>query len=136
VTGYMLIAFGFGWMVIAALLGLYLGARHESHTDELQAAAASGNLLRYHQVFDAYKWRSSVHAHGMLFSLSSVVVGLVLLQSGHGIPMPGVLAGALTIVMVVWTLAALRRIRPLMGLADILFICAIATVAVCTAWNT
>jgi hypothetical protein len=72
----------------------------------------------------------------MLFSLTSVAVGLVLLQSGHGVPMPGALAGALTIATVVWTLAALRRIRPLMGLADLLFICAIATVAVCTAWST
>ena len=135
-AGYMLIAFGFGWLVVAALLGLYLGAQHENHTDELLAAAVSSDLVRYHQVFDAYKWRSSVHAHGMLFSLSSVAVGLVLLQSGNGIPMPGALAGALTIVMVVWTLAALRRIRLLMGLADMLFICAIATVAICMAWNT
>jgi hypothetical protein len=132
----MLIAFGFAWMVIAALIGLFLGAKHENHIETLGSAAACGNFVEYHRIFEAYKWRSSVHAHGMLFSLTSVAVGLVLLQSGHGVPMPGALAGALTIATVVWTLAALRRIRPLMGLADLLFICAIATVAVCTAWST
>ncbi len=134
-AGYMLIAFGFGWMVVAALLGLYLGSQHENHIDELLAAATDGDLVRYHQISDAYKWRSSTHAHGMLFSLSSVAIGLVLLQKGHAIPMSGAVAGTLAIAIVLWTLAALRRIRILMGLTDLVFICVIAIVAVCTVLN-
>ncbi len=130
-TGYVLVAFGFGWMVVAALIGLFLGAKHESHVDQLEAAAVSGNLVRYHQIFDAYKWRSSVHAHGMLFSLSSVGVGLVLSRNPSAAAFPGadVLIGMLILATVVWTLAAVKRVRPLMGLADLLFIGAIAVVA-------
>jgi len=127
-----LIAFGFGWMVVAALLGLYLGARHEGHLGDLEKAAARGDLAGYHRTFEAYKWRSSIHAHGMLFSLSSVAVGAVLPQSGMGTAAMQYLVAGLIFATVVWTLAALRRIRPAMGLADLLFLGAMATVA----WNT
>jgi len=131
VTGYVLVAFGFCWMVVAALIGLYLGAKHQGHIEQLEAAANSGNLASYHQAFEAYKWRSTVHAHGMLFSLSSAGVGLLLTPSGSGIVFFGTEAvvGTLISATVVWTLAALRRMRPLMGLADLLFIGAIAVVA-------
>ena len=131
-NGGVLIAFGFGWMVVAALIGLYLGARHEHHLEQLRSAAEIGNLSEYYRIFEAYKWRSSVHAHGMLFSLSSVGVGLVLSLQGVGsaIPFAEVLGGTLMFATVVWTLAAAWRVRPLMGLADLLFIGVMAFVAV------
>jgi hypothetical protein len=129
-TGNLLIAFGFGWMVVAALLGLYLGAKHEHHIKALASAAACGNLGEYHRVFEAYKWRSSVHAHSMLFSLSAVAVGLVLNSpAGSGVPRPDWVAGVLALTTVLWTVAAVRRIRPLMGVADLLFLSVIAVVA-------
>lgn len=123
-TGDVLIAFGFGWMVVSALIGLYLGAKHQGHIEQLTNAAAGGDLEKYHRLSEAYKWRSSVHAHGMLFSLSSVGVGLVLSRNGAGaaFPFADVLVGALIFATVVWTGAALRRARPLMGLADVTFI--------------
>jgi hypothetical protein len=129
--GNLLIAFGFGWMVVAALIGLYLGARHEGHIGRLRDAASGGTLAEYHRVFEAYKWHSSVHAHGMLFSLSSVVVGLVLSRIEVRVAIVGdaVLIGLLISATVVWTLAAMRRIRPLMGLADLAFICVMAVTA-------
>jgi hypothetical protein len=123
-SGHILMAFGFGWMVVAALIGLYLGAKHESHLGHLAAAAASGDLVEYHKVFDRYKWRASVHAHGMLFALSSVVVGLVLVRNEAHVAAFGTqaLAAALILATVVWTIAAMRRCRPLMGLADLVFV--------------
>lgn len=129
-TGSMLISFGFAWMVVAALIGLFLGAKHENHIEALGSAAACGNFSEYHRIFEAYKWRSSVHAHGMLFSLSSVAVGLVLRSpaSGGVSGSPAIIA-TLIFATVAWTLAAAVRIRPLMGLADLLFIGAIAVVA-------
>lgn len=127
-----LIAFGFGWMVVAALLGLYLGAKHEGHLGDLGQAAARGDLASYHRIFEAYKWRSSVHAHGMLFSLSSIAVGAVLPQTGMGRAAMEYLVAGLIFATVVWTLAALRRIRPAMGVADLLFLGSLATVA----WST
>ena len=123
-----LIAFGFGWMVVAALIGLYLGVKHDRHIGDLATAAGRGDLALYHQTFEAYKWRSSIHAHGMLFSLSAIVVGAVLPQAGLSAPTMERLVAVLMIVTVIWTLAALGRIRPLMGLADIAFIGTMATV--------
>ena len=134
-AGSLLIAFGFGWMVVAALLGLYLGAKHQSHIDHLGNAASAGDLVRYHQEFESYKWRSSVHAHGMLFALSSVGVGLVLSRKGFESVPAEALAAMLMVATVVWTLAALPRIRPLMGLADLLFAGALAWVAVGVSGN-
>ncbi len=134
-NGDVLIAFGFGWMVVAALIGLHLGAKHECHIKQLGSAAASGNLSEYHRVFEVYKWRSTVHAHGMLFSLSSVGVGLVLslYDVGGPIPYAEALVATLMFATVVWTLAAVRRVRPLMGLADLLFIGVMVIVAVSVA---
>lgn len=127
----ILIAFGFGWMVVAALLGLYLGAKHEGHLKDLESAAASGCLAQYHRTFETYKWRASIHAHGMLFSLSSIAIGIVLPQTGFDPAAARWLIAALMVATVVWTLAALRRIRPVMGVADIAFAGSLATVA----WN-
>jgi hypothetical protein len=134
----LLIGFGFGWMVVSALIGLYLGAKHEGHLGQLQAAAASGNLPEYHRLFEAYKGFSSVHGHGMLFSLSSVAVGLVLSRNDARVALLGdaTLVGLLISATVVWTLAAMRRVRPLMGLADLVFIGAIAITAASVAGST
>ena len=130
-NGPALISFGFAWMVVAALLGLYLGVKHERHGQSLESAAAQGNLVEFHRILDAYKWRSSVHGHGMLFSLSAVAVGAIVPSTGLSPARTELLVATLIAATVVWTLAALKRIRVLMGLADLSFICAIAL----TAWS-
>ena len=126
-----LIAFGFGWMVVAAFIGLYLGARHEGHLGDLNQAAARGDVISYNRIFEAYKWRSSIHAHGMLFALSSVAIGIVLPRTGLDAAAARWLVAGLMTATVVWTFAALRRMRPIMGVADIVFAGSLATVA----WN-
>ena len=128
-NGNLLIAFGFGWMVVAALIGLHLGARHEGHIEQLRSAAARGDLPEYHRMFEAFKWRGTVHAHGMLFALSSVCIGLVLSRAGPALPFTGALIGALIFATVAWTLAAMKRIRPVMALADLLFACVLLLTA-------
>lgn len=127
----ILIAFGLSWMVVAALIGLHLGVKHVAHIDELGTLAAKSDLAEFQRTLEAYKWRSSVHGHSMLFSLSAIVVGLVLPGTGYSPGTIGMLASALMAATVVWTASSLRRIRPLMGLADITFACTIAT----TAWG-
>jgi hypothetical protein len=128
-TSDLLIAFGFGWMVVAALLGLYLGATHDAHSQSLEASAAQGDLAAFHRTLEAYKWRGSVHAHGMLFSLSSIVVGVILPRTGFSKAAVEAMVGALIVATVVWTLSALKRIQLLMGLGDLLFVGTIATAA-------
>lgn len=125
----VLIAFGLGWMVISALLGLYLGAKHDAHNESLDAYAEKGDLASFHRTLEAYKWRGSVHAHGMLFSLSSIVVGVILPMTGFGKVAAEALVGALIVATVVWTLSAFKRVQLLMGLGDLLFLGAIATAA-------
>ena len=131
----ILIAFGFGWMVAGAFLGLYLGAKHPGLLDQLGAAAAEGNLAVYHRAFEAYKWRSSVHAHTMLFSLSSIAVGSLLSRNEFASVSAEALAGTLMFATVVWSFSALARIRALMGLSDLLFVASMAWVAVIVARN-
>lgn len=125
----VLIAFGLGWMVVAAFLGLYLGAKHDANNQTLEASAARGDLATFHRTLEAYKWRGSVHAHGMLFSLSSIVVGVILPQTGFSKATAEAMVGALIVATVVWTLSALKRIPVLMGLGDLLFVATIAMAA-------
>lgn len=122
----VLIAFGLGWMVVAAFLGLYLGAKHDAHNQTLEASAERGDLAEFHRTLEAYKWRGSVHAHGMLFSLSAIVVGVILPQTGFSKATAEALVATLIVATVVWTLSALKRIQVLMGLGDLLFVAAIA----------
>lgn len=128
----ILVAFGLSWMSVSALIGLYLGAKHEIHINHLAAAASDANLLEYHKIFEQYKWRASVHGHGMLFSLSSIVVGLVLSEwlAKFSLLATEVVAGALMLATVTWTLAALWRIRLLMGIADLVLIGILVATAV------
>jgi hypothetical protein len=128
-TSGVLVAFGFSWMMVAALLGLHLGARHANHIDTLSRLAQGGDLAAFYQTFEAFQWRTSVHAHGMLFSLSAITVGLALPLAGYGQTMSAVLVGTLIVATVIWTLSACMRIRLLMGLGDLAFVCIVATVA-------
>ena len=116
-----LIAFGFGWMVVAAILGLFLGAKHEVHLGGLAKAAFDNNLLRYHEELERFKWRSSVHAHGMLFALSSVAIGVMLPRTGLEPLETRIIIAAVMALTIAWTLAALWRFRPVMAIADIAF---------------
>src|SRR3974377_304603 len=122
-------------MVVGAFLGFFLGAENPGLLDQLGAAAAEGNLAVYHRAFEAYKWRSSVHAHTMLFSLSSIAVGSLLSRNEFASVSAEALAGTLMFATVVWSVSALRRIRALMGLADLLFVASMAWVAVIVARN-
>ena len=128
-TSGMLVAFGFSWMVVAALLGLHLGARHANHIETLAGLAQRGDLAGFYKAFEAFQWRTSVHAHGMLFSLSAIAVGLALPLAGYGQTMSAVLVAAFIVATVVWTLSACMRIRLLMGVGDLAFVCTVAIVA-------
>lgn len=131
----VLIAFGLAWMVVAALIGLFLGAKHEAHIKTMETKAKQGDLVGFYRTFETYKWKSSVHAHGMLFSLSAIVIGSILPYTGFAETASTILVGTLITATVVWTLAGLRRIRLLMGFGDLLFISSIAATAWAVATN-
>jgi hypothetical protein len=126
----VLIGFGFVWMVVGALVGLYVAGRHEPHLENLEAIARAGSLLDYHRALDAYKWKVTVHAHSLLFPLLSILVGLVFPRMS----LPGVVASALPWALmasaVVWTAGGLKFIKQVMALGDLLLLASLITTAV------
>jgi hypothetical protein len=127
----ILVAFGLSWMVVAAFIGLYLGAKQESHLKALETASLLGDLAEFHRTFAAYKWGSSVHAHSMLFSLSAIVIGIELPQTGYGARTIKLLVAVFITAIIVWTLSGLKQMRWVMGLCDLVFV----AVIIMTAWG-
>lgn len=125
-----LVIFGFGWMVAAAFVGLYLGAIHDRHLESLEEIARSGTLLSYHQRLDAYKWKATVHAHAFLFAVVDVLVGLVIHKTNFTEATISVLGYGLMLAPVLWTIGGLRRSKPLMGAGDLLLLAGIVMTAV------
>lgn len=126
----LLTVFGVAWMSISAVLGLYLGIRHEAHEGALGRLAEEGKLAEYHRLQGDFRGRVTVHAHGFLFAL--VCIALAQAMRGMGYP-PRVIDGLAIALMgatAVWSVAAYLRIRPLMGAADFVFLGALLVAAV------
>jgi len=121
-----LLPFSLMWMLVAALLGLRLGASSVDYGRRIEAIARAGNLAAYHEENRAFHWQKTVHAHTFLFSVVGAVIFLALGHYGAGAMLKNLIAGAVMSASVIWTLAALRESRPLMGLADVLLLLAIA----------
>lgn len=124
-----LVVFGFTWMVVAALIGLFLARRHELTLVQLEEFAAKGNLLDYHRVSEGYKWNKTVHAHAFLFSIVAIVIGLSAPMASYGESVTAILAMATMAAVAVWTVGGLRSSRPLMVIGDLTLLASIMTVA-------
>jgi hypothetical protein len=124
-----LLAFGFTWMIVAALIGIVLGAKHDNHLEKLRQYAKDGNLVAYNQDTEKYKAGATVHAHSFLFSVILVLVAMVVGK----LPFPPIVKENIPYVLmcstVLWTIAALRVIRPLMILTDMMFFLTVIGIA-------
>jgi len=125
----VLLAFGFSWMIVSALIGLVLGAGHDGHISRLAAQAGQGDLLGHNREAQTFKTRATAHGHSFLFAVVTVLIALVV----ERLPYPGTLlwtiSGVLIAAAVLWTGAALKPIRVLMGVADVALLIVLATVA-------
>ena len=125
----VLLAFGFSWMIVAAVIGIVLGAKHDGHLERLEQLAKQGNLTAYNKETQNYKAGATTHGHSFLFAVVMVLVAIVVGQ----LPYPTVVKAILPYVLMgstaLWTIAALKVIRPLMILADAVFLFAIITIA-------
>lgn len=128
--GNLLMLFGFSWMVVAVVIGLYLGMTHEPHLEKLEDIAKHGTLLQYHERLDAYKWKVTVHAHSFLFSVVNVAIGLSFQKMDYSEVTLTVLASGLMAAAVLWTVGGLRRSKLMMGLGDMLMFAGIITAAI------
>ena len=126
----MLVMFGYSWMVMAAIIGLLLAKRHETTLGDLERIAATGNLSEYHRVNDGYKWNKTVHAHAFLFSVVSVAIGLAMPRMNYPDAVTSVLAIALMVAVVVWTVGGLRSSKPLMVIGDLTLLASIVATVV------
>lgn len=129
----VLIVFGFSWILISAFIGLVLGARHEPHVASLDVLARNGDLYGYHRALDAYKWRVTVHAHGMLFPLVAIAIGFAIPRMSVSALVTDSLSIAMIAATVVWTIGGFKSNKIAMGIGDFMFVGGIVTTIICLA---
>ena len=126
-----LIMFGFAWILVASIMGMVLGLSRENRIAELEQLAAQTRLADMVKKDWEYRWLKSRHAHSILFAILCIVVGFALDQVS---PVSTTLVTIITSLMigavVIWTLASIRHIVPLMGVADVM----IFTAVLLTGW--
>jgi hypothetical protein len=122
-----LIVFGFAWILISSIMGALLGLSRRTTIVELEQLASDNQLIDYMKKDWDYRWSKSRHAHSMLFSMLCIVTGMALYT------LPAVSPTLVTIIailmigaVVIWSLASVRHIEPLMGLADLMLFLGVA----------
>jgi hypothetical protein len=116
-----LIMFGFAWILVASVIGMVLGLSREKKITELEQLAVQARMVDFVNKDWEYRWSKSRHSHSILFAVLCIVVGFAL---DHIDPASTTLVTAITTLIiaavVIWTLASIRHIVPLMGVADIM----------------
>jgi hypothetical protein len=130
-----LLAFGFSWMIAAAIIGIVLGAKHDNHLERLSQLAKQGNLVGYNEEAQKYKAGATAHGHSFLFAVVLVLVAIVVERLPYSAPLNTAIPYALMCSTAVWTIAALRVIRPLMILADAVFFIIVVAIALGLVFN-
>lgn len=131
----VLLAFGFSWMIVAAVIGIVLGAKHDGHLDRLGQHAKQGNLVAYNEETQRYKAGATAHGHSFLFAVILVLVAIVVERLPYGTAVKQTIPYLLMGSTAIWTIAALKVIRPLMILADAIFFLVVITIAVGLVFN-
>jgi hypothetical protein len=108
-------------------MGALLGLSRRTTIVELEQLASDNKLIDYMKKDWDYRWSKSRHAHSMLFSMLCIVTGMALYT------LPAVSPNLVTIIailmigaVVTWSLASVRHIEPLMGLADLMLFVGVA----------
>lgn len=124
-----LLPFSYVWMFVAALLGLRLGIASLRFNAKIGEIAQSGDLASYHAASRAFNWSKTVHAHTFLFSTVAAVTFFALDRSVYGTTAKDVITAGIMAASVLWTLGAIKEIRPLMGIADFAFLFSVGAAA-------
>ena len=118
----VMIGSGLIGIVLNSFRALMMGLRHEAHVELLQNLIAEKNFREYEVARGQWQWRKAVHAHGMLLSMVTIVVGLLV----PSMNCPGlfvVVMGTFLIVpQITWSIFGWWFHRPLLGLGDVLFV--------------
>ena len=122
--------FGLCWLIVGNVLGLVLTKEQEPLTENLDGLTSHDELLEYYQMDWAYRWSKTCHAHSALFSIFCILIGLVL--RAYEVP-PSIMTTTICYLFMIsvplWTIAGFRKIKPLMGISDFMFIGGVALTA-------
>lgn len=130
-----LLAFGFSWMIVAAVIGIILGAKHDGHLERLDQLAKQGNLVAYNEETQRYKAGATTHGHSFLFAVIMVLVAVIVERLPYPAAAKEIIPYVLMSTTALWTIAALKVVRPLMILADAVFLLAIGAIAIGLIFN-
>lgn len=130
-----LLAFGFSWMIVAAIIGIVLGAKHDGYLERLGQHAKQGNLVAYNEETQRYKAGATAHGHSFLFATVMVLVAMIVERLPYATAVKEAIPYVLMGSTVIWTIAALKVIRALMILADAIFFLVVIAIAVGLVFN-
>lgn len=120
--GECLIVFGLLWMTVNSLLALRIGFQHESHVDLLKVLMKEKNYEEFETHRSRWQWRKAVHAHGMLLSLITVIIGmLVPRMTGSSSLYINIMGVLLICAPILWSIFGTWFFKPLLGLGDLFF---------------
>jgi len=120
--GEYLIMFGLFWMAVNSLSALRIGLQHEKHVDLLKDLMKEKYYEEFEKRRSAWQWRKAVHAHSMLLSLITVIMGmLVPMMTGSSSLFINIMGGFLICAPILWTIFGTWFFKPLLGLGDIFF---------------
>ena len=99
-----------------------MGLKHESHGERLFNLMKENKLEEYEQIRNAWQWKSAVHAHGMLLSLVTLAIGLLIPQIIGSDVYIVIMCGLLMISPVIWSIFGWWFFKPILGLGDFCFV--------------
>lgn len=118
----LMIGAGLFMIVLNSFRGFMLGVKHEAHVELLRNLIAKKKLEEYEIARGQWQWRKAVHAHGMLLSMVTIVIGLLVPSMNCPGWFIAVMGGMLIVAPIAWSIFGWWFYKPLLGLGDILFI--------------
>ena len=118
----IMIGSGLFGIVLNSFRALMMGLRHEAHVELLQNLLAEKNFQQYEVARGQWQWRKAVHAHGMLLSMVTIVVGLLVPSMNCPGLFIAVMGTFLIVPQITWSIFGWWFHRPLLGLGDVLFV--------------
>ena len=118
----VLTKFGLGYLFVWCVVGLYLGFKHDSHREALEAAAKKGNFADYFARWSAWKMHAGAHAHALLLALICIIVALIMPQIGLADTAKNILGILLIIGTILASISHWFYFKPLLALGSLMFL--------------
>ncbi|TKJ47595.1 hypothetical protein CEE34_03040 [Candidatus Aerophobetes bacterium Ae_b3a] len=117
--------FGLCYLFAWCFVGLYLGFKHESHSEALESSAKKGNLADYFAIWSVWKMHAGAHAHALLLALICIIVALLMPQIGLADTAKNILGILLMVGTILASIFHWFYFKPLLGLGSIMFLIAV-----------